>query len=788
MTMLYPAPTKKDAQPSIAWIRSQYAMLSTIFASRNGEYQVLRQVFDGQFASKQQQSVKGQVYQDRVNLIYNIANATVRRYMDQNSAPPRSEGVPEGFELEHYERADKVSKFLEYIYACNNMPVQLMQAAYYQSLLDKAIWNIRPAPHLPHKIRIMLGVPDFYYPVTRGDDWQNPVAVIYGFRTFKEQNYMRNPLTFQPGQQSFDHNIEYWDENWFVRIEETKVLVIFHGLGFIPWYETHNLPIPHRFRGQGDVDQVVGMNEYLNILMGAMADMIAYAAAPITIVRGTKVGGTNLPFRAGAVWELERDAQAQFLQWSGTPPSTETQILRSIQAIEDLTGVSSPAFGREIPSGVSGSAVRSLTAGFNNRVGTKQTLLGNSLVQMNEGILSMAEKMFPDMEVRLMGENMVKGKDLGKPTPYIVRPRDFKGWYKNRVVFAPQDPSASYFQEMDKFKNELQSKFTTMKNIGITNVWDELQRIREEKEDQLVHANNMAIAQDGKFVPPGQHEADQQNLQGIMANLAPMIAPGKKQGVLGTDGTGVQDKQAKKAVMDRALKQNPAANGLPGGVQNPSDGNPVEKPATPDVSGALAKIKAQGSGKQNLLGRAAIMGNQIMLDNPADEDTVRQILGDQAKDFKFVASNPLHALPTDAIAFNTPKGAPGELTSINASTYPAGTQKKNQVEIRDIEQGFLSVVVLQTMKTNNATTYVIGVRDDKGSITPAGKTDPFRGVKLEDGELTRVQVGSISKRDDNGTTRWGLGKIKPVKVKSSPAKPSTFADVEKLFNGGVRAG
>lgn len=756
--MIYPSLSEKA--PSVDWIRSQYALLTTIFSERNSEYSVLRKVFDADTATASEARAKaGTIFQDRIKLIYNIGNATVRRYMDSMSAPPRMECIPEGFELEDLELADKRTKVLEYIYSCNNMGVKLIQSAYYQSLLDKAIWHVRPAPHLPHKIRIELGVPDFYYPVTRGDDWQHPVAVIYGFRSFRGAGWVRDPNRFD-GQQEYDTNIEYWDSNWFVRIEPEKVIVINHGLGVIPWFETHNLPIPHRFRGQGDIDQVVGMNEYLNMLMSAMGDMIAYAAAPIAIVRGTKVGGTNLPFEPRAVWELERDAQVGFLQWSGAPPSVESQILRSIQAIEDMTGVSSPAFGREIPSGVSGNAVRSLLAGFNTRLGTKQQLLGDSLVKVNECVQLMLEKMFPDTEFRVNGENIVPGRELGKKKAYTVKPKEFAGWYRNRVVFSPLDPAATYFQEVDKWQKGLQSRYTTMKALGVQNVWDELERIRLEKMEEAEHENRLAMAKQGQFVSPMQQEeqqaADQQALEGLIEQLKGGNTPGAAP-------DAIEDRRAKRQLEADVQKQNTA-----GGVQSPVDTSvPPVEPAKPfDINPILSKLKTA----TNLTGKAALKGEEIELENPADEQAIRAALGSDASRFKFIRMDPNKTPSADTIEFFSPQKG----------------QKKNQVEIRAIKDGYLNVVVLGKETTNNqAVVYTIGIKNAQGQIAPIGKTDPTRGGSVDQGELIRVSVGSISRREDSSGVRYGLGATKPVKAQS-PASPSSLKEVEKLFSRGMK--
>lgn len=741
------------APPSAEWIKSQYSLLSTIFQERNGEYQVLRRVMDGDFASAQEARQKvGTPFQDRMKLIYNIGNATVRRYMDSMSAPPRIEVKPSGFEMEDLEIADKGTKFLEYVYGCNNFGVKLMHVAFYQSLLDKAILHVRPAPHLPHKIRIEVGVPDFYYPITRGDDYLHPVGVLYGFRTYKGNDFLRDPMRFKDNRDEFETNIEYWDATHFVRLQGDKIIYIKHDLGEIPWFEVHNIPIPHRFRGQGDVDQSVGLNEYLNMLMSAMGDMIAYAAAPIAVVRGTKMGGTNLPFEPRAVWELERDAQVGFLQWSGTPPAVEAQMLRTIQAIEDMTGVSSPAFGREIPSGVSGSAVRSLLAGFNTRLGTKQQMLGDAMVKMNKCILRMAETMFPDEEFRVVGENIIPGKELGKRKVYTVKPKEFGGWYENKVIFQPLDPAATYFQEIDKFSKGIQSRFTTMKNIGVQNVWDELQRIKIEKMEEAEHENNLGLAKNGQFVSPDKQAADQAEMDDFLKQLqggnVPGIAP-----------DGVQDKQGKRDLASQVQQQS-STGVVPG---SPTLEAPVkEEPFDP--SPILAKLKQA----TNLTGKAALMGTKILLENVADENAVRQALGDDARNLKFEKLDPDKPLSGEAIPFY----------------QPIQGQKKNQVEIRDLEKAYLSVVVLDEERTNNASTYVIGLRDEKGSIVRVGKTDPVRGARPERGELIRVSVGSLSRRDDGGVVRWGLGKVSPVKASQIPAKPSSYADVARLFEGG----
>ncbi len=753
----------KELPPSFAEIRSKYSYLQMIFQERNTEYQILRDIFHGTLAQDQRdKTVAGTVTRNRPEIIYNVLNSSIRRYMDQSSTPPRIDGVPRGFEIDDIELADKRAKLLDYICECNNMGVKDIQASFYQALLGKAIWNVRPAPHLKHKVKIELAVPDFYYPITKGDNWQDPVAVIYGFRQFKDDVW-RDPMKFRQSGE-MDSTIEYWDKKWYVRLDERGAMVIPHNLGEILWYETHNIPIPHQDRGQGDIDQSVGLQEYLNLLLSSFASMIAYAANPIAVVRGTKVGGTNLPFQERAVWELERDAQVGFLQWEGAPPTTEAQVLRIFQGIEDTTGVNSPAFGREIPSGTSGTTVRSLMAGFNTRLGTKQQLAGDCRARLLAGVQLVLEKMFPDEEFEVAGENVRPGRAYGKKTRYTVKPREFEGWYKTKIIYQPLDPAATYFQEMDKLKNGIQSEYTTMKNLGIQNVWDEKERIRIERQEKAEHQNDLALAQQGQYVSPEQQAQAAQDDQAGMTQLLEQLKGLK--GVPGASPKGQEERDAKRDVALEAAKvPPPSVVSEPGGPSSPSA---LAEPEL-NLEDITSKLRASGfTGRIALSGKIATEGKgsgTVHLENPQQAGEVRQILGASAQGLQFQGLDPDKPLGADMIDL-TRKG-----------------QKKNLAEPRKVD-GYLNVIVTNAGATNTARVYEIAVHDDKGNLVQMGKTNPQRVVTAEQGELIRIRVSGISRRQDGDTVRWALVAPTPVKA-DAQARPSTLSEIEKLWKRGT---
>jgi len=501
------------AKPTPEQVRAWYDDLASLYSQRNSEYAVLRNAFDAQFVSNAQPAAIGMgEFNDRKKLVYNLINTATRRFMDEMSAPVRISAIPRGIRDDQIKIAEKRQKALMQVMEDEKMVLKIIQAAYNQSLLDKAIWHVRPNPDKAMLVDISLVLPEAYLPLPKTDDWSEHQAVLISYRKLvlgeKTNDGSLDPLNPNTVdvQMPSDRVIEYWDDQWYCKWEAGRFTVeIEHGLGAHMFEEMHNIPIPHRHRGQGDGDQSVGLNEYLNELMSDQADVLAYLAHPIIVVRGSKVGSQNLTWGPKAIWELERDGSAEILTWQGAPPTFEAQILRTMQAIEDNTGMSAPAFGRDIPSGVSGETVRSVLAGFNTRVGTKQTLAGLSLANLFKKVQRIWEVQFPNAKIPIPGE--MEGGE-----PAVLKPKDMMGFYGVRVIFEPQNETVRVFTELQKMEKGVQSKRTTMKNLGIVNPGDEEKRIvfERQREIAMTQAANQMIGgagfpgQPGLPMQPGQ--------------------------------------------------------------------------------------------------------------------------------------------------------------------------------------------------------------------------------------------------------------------------------------------
>lgn len=761
-------PGQELEAPSIDHILSLREHMKSVFTGRNAEFKVLRDAFTGRFQGTTGAGINGS--EGRPEITYNICNATVRRYLDSMSAPPRIEAQPEGFDLEDLELADKKTKFIEHFFNEEKLPLKLMHIAFYQALLDKAIIHIRPAPHLKHGFRLVVIAPEHYYPIVTGDDYAHPEGVIITFNTYDAMSTDRRE-GFDPNKVPQKETVEYWDKTWMKRIENgvTKV-EIKHDFGFIPVWEVHNLPLPNQHRGQGDIDHVIGLNDYLNRLFSDLGAMIDYAANPIAIIRGSKAGGANLPFAPRAVWELERDAQASFLQWQGAPPSVEAQMLRTLQAVEDVTGVSSPAFGRDIPSGTSDRAIRSILAGFNTRLGTKQQLLAMALQEMSNGLLAMAAKLYPKRAYAIVGESMKSDKNLGKKIVYEVKPEEFGEFNRTRITFLPGDPSTLYFQETDKMGKGLQSKFTTMKNLGIQYPWEELERMRLEGEEALITQNNAAVANKGEFVSPGQQaEADEAaapQLEGMMQQLRGM------QETQGQRQKEMAERLAAKRQQTETMTPVEGA-GVPSPDQPPTDLAPLSTLEEPVLS---ADDVMQAAKRAMLSGTAKLVANtdpngkpanpRIVLSNMADEQALREQLGAAGAGVVFVPGG------SDKMA-QDPQG----------SIELQGLKKKS--DLRTVENAYITAVVMGVERNNRSgLIFKVGVLNDRGDLVSLCNTNPQRNVSAEQGEMIRIKVSAVNRRVDNGTTKWSVATPTVAPAKIAPTKPSSFADIERIWENG----
>ena len=445
------------------------------FSKRNETFQALREMYNSEeWNGTEVQGIK---------LIYNLCAAAVDRYTDFLIQPPDWQVIPAGTEKKDLDLADRMEKFLYMQYELNDIEIAQAWMANNQSMLGMFAVEVLPEFKSKERIvKIQVPIPEYVYPLPKSDNILDLDAVIILSDSY---SYYENPEHFQPDTRHDQkirsaNTIKYYDANKIVVVKDNQeTLRIQHDFGFIPVIIGQNRVRPHVIEGVSDLEQAAGLQRYLNDLLSWNADIMEYHANPMTIFKGV----AEIPKETGpgARAALPTGASAEFLLWPGQAPTVENMINRIQQAIEDLTFLGDPLFARNIPSGTSGSAVRSLLSGIQAAFLRKQMTMGVVYKKLNEVILRIAEKEFAGQELLIRGTKKnnnfitkLKGSEIG-------------GNYRTRVIWPPSilDQPTRIDLELTKMNSRVQSKYTTMENIGIQSPQDEQKIIDQEQEIEL---------------------------------------------------------------------------------------------------------------------------------------------------------------------------------------------------------------------------------------------------------------------------------------------------------------
>lgn len=459
---------------SISQIQSLKETLLRKYDLRNQAYSKLREYYNAEYW-------KGTEVQG-IKLIYNLLAAAVDRYTDYMIQPPDWRVIPAGTTKAALDMADKQEKLLYMQYDLNDIAIVQGWLAHLQSMLGFPCLEIRPNPGSKEKlVTLDVPVPEFVLPMPKSDNiWDMESVIILS------DSYSANSEQFKPDIRhdqriSQTNVIKYYDKNELVVVENGKETNrIVHNFGFIPVVFSQNKVKPHYVEGVGDLEQAAGLQKYFNDLLSWQADIIEYSANPIQLLFGYT--GDKLPNGPGVQWQLGQGMDARFLTWPGQPPDVERMMGRIQQAIEDLT-ITTNSFGREVPSGTSGSAVKSLMSGLQASFVRKQLMMGVLYKKANEIIFRIIEKYFKEKEIVLRG---TKKGDIFYET---MKGGDIAGNYRTQIIWPPGilDQAGRTDLELAKMNAGVQSRRTTMENIGTISPKDELDLISNEKEEDMAH-------------------------------------------------------------------------------------------------------------------------------------------------------------------------------------------------------------------------------------------------------------------------------------------------------------
>lgn len=460
-----------------------------MFAGRNESYRILRKEYKGDLAAVNKRKTSLSQTQEEPLTVYNLVAASAKRFITQiTSSVPSMVTQPRDLSnIQELDVAARRGMFLNHVWKQNKVSLRLGEIAWNQSVLGSSPIFILPDPSNVCGFKITIGIPEFFYPVPKDNSWQEFKAVIYAYHQVGEKFETLDYHKFDPQKSSFEdsydnNTIMYWDRSQYVLWKDGRLQDhVIHNLGMIPCVQVKNLPIPANLSSEGDFDQAVAMQEYINeqlLLQGQI--IFDFANAPI-IINSSRSSQVNTGER---VWDLGPDGRAAYLTYPGNSPSQETLFIKSQQGYEDMVGVSSPALGRDIPSGTTGPVVSSLLGGFNGILSMKQIMIGEAIRNVNLIIQQMAEIFYPTrlFPIYPSASQKYPATTILNRKLYAI-PSEWHGYHENSVSFP--EPEIVRLQKQNneilKMQQGLQSRIRTMLNLGIENPIDEIAQIALER-------------------------------------------------------------------------------------------------------------------------------------------------------------------------------------------------------------------------------------------------------------------------------------------------------------------
>jgi len=371
--------------------------------------------------------------------------------------------------------------------------------------------------------------PEFIFPQAAGDDYSELTKVFYAYsidRLEAARQYGGSPDSYKSEREVYDTYQEgkYVNPDAIARMSPTvqerriPVLEVWTDNDYLltvggrivendtnPYKRIPYVVIPNIDSGEGpeglsDVDALVavnnqtGLNNHLNWLLSDNFYVLRRLADPTLIwempppnsadvIAGIIGGGGMLPSRLGG--------KIYYLAYPGQPQDMALMMDRLRAAGIEVVGLNETAF-----SGQSQGSIQtgpSLEINFTNVLSTlsakqKQWEVGlkrlNSMMlklMSDEGDIGVVDN--PSATTRAQRSMQLNGrKDVGAH-------REVKITWPGLL---PKDDMAAAQLELQKHQQGVQSIYTTLENLGFDFPDDELERIRQEMQDENLHPQQQA--------------------------------------------------------------------------------------------------------------------------------------------------------------------------------------------------------------------------------------------------------------------------------------------------------
>ena len=745
-------PEENPVYRTLGQIQHIKLALTMQYAARDVIYRFLERVYDGdawrwimEDLRYNRLNKKRYAKDDAYRLVVNYVFSVVNDYVDLLSKDP-SIHVPVLFpdDPRSQDHAALVEKTYYGFWYASKMERQRYDMAWYLALLGSAGIEVTPDPDdgipkllVKHPgslyVRARFGRPDeILYIIERFFLDPDQIADAYGDAWKDDGMYMT--LDSRSGQ-------------WIITEDWTPNMTKVEGFIFhTPWEKTVVIqnrilneysvqfdeprPIPYRvipfikrpgrLYGIGAAEQIWGLNQYLNQLYSQEANILAFAANPIMVVKEPTQVPANIPNDPGAVVSVGPQGDVKWLQWQGAGHGDlSAQMQRTTKFLQDISGMPETRYGATKQSFVTGRAVEELNAPTQDRIASRYRLIAAELEAINEIAMWQFENISKNKAVQLYGFD-----GAANTFSMEVKGKQIEGYRRNIITWDNHDHSDAV-EVLQLVGANMLDKYSGLVELGIREPKQVLNRIRQDRLEDIEFARQLELAKVVPVTPqasqsllPGQEailgaQGQQQIAQGLLAGATgqpvpgqpPLGAPGGPSGEGGVASTGAAGPP---------LQPGPGTAPVPPaplGGQAPAAGPPAGAPGRQRLGfGPNANLHLAGGpggsfdlkdvvsdfqalppdkikGKVYLIGDitgGAASSIEVFLTKGLDKKTLIDLLPQYKGHLKFTVGSkvPGHAIDVTPVEFAAPKNQqPGVGNVPPASPVtglePKGGQTKN---------------------------------------------------------------------------------------------------------------
>lgn len=427
--------------------------------------------------------------------VYNYVATTVLNYTAfmTNETPEFDVPPAEITDPIEIDRAEKKEHILKEILKDNKFSIQYEDACLGGSLLGDTFivgpfWN-----EIEERIEInYVKNPESIRPIFSTNDYSKIIGYIrdhYMAKETAEEVYSKQlkahpeiVLTEQPvadlvntaegnqGQQHMVHIQEFWNDQYMALYINTSELDFqIHNWGFVPLTYIKNIPHPKKWYGISDAENILDPQVEYNEQNSKEADIVEGEAHPT--IFGKNLQPVNIQGGAMQLVDLGDDAEIIPDPRRGQPQDVAKIAEKRRRDIFDQSGLNEIVFGGASIREATGRALSVLMQSVNNRIKGRQERWRVGLKEMSANIFRLLEIYIPESKTLI---NEVYDVDIFFPATLLRNVTD----------------------EINKYSRKLQSRYTTMKNLGVPSPKDEEQLMEKETlTDAAIQAQAQAIMQ-----------------------------------------------------------------------------------------------------------------------------------------------------------------------------------------------------------------------------------------------------------------------------------------------------